>query len=285
MPRGSSSLTTLPGCVFAFAGEGNYRFGFNGQEKVDEVNGSVGTHNTAEFWEYDTRTGRRWNLDPKPNPSWSIYSCFENSPIWHSDPQGDTISINLHAILFGLNKWWLWGASRMKKQTDDGVYVIYAHSNIALIDDNSEDTDRQQRSGHAVTTPRAWNAMMAKKVPGWKKNMERKKEMTVIIMGCNAGSSELVQCHGKDCETFEAKDYGGSIAVRISKEYANLRVIAPDGYLVLSGNIGDRMDASVTNHKGDAGFVTFKDGEPIDKTEPGEKFMGVNTQNKETQDH
>jgi hypothetical protein len=42
-----------------------YRFGFNGQEKVNEIAG-VGNHNTAEFWEYDTRLGRRWNLDPKP---------------------------------------------------------------------------------------------------------------------------------------------------------------------------------------------------------------------------
>jgi hypothetical protein len=37
-----------------------YRYGFNGQEKSDEIAGE-GNHNTAEFWEYDTRTGRRWN--------------------------------------------------------------------------------------------------------------------------------------------------------------------------------------------------------------------------------
>ena len=42
-----------------------YRFGFNGQEKVDEIAGA-GNHTTAEFWEYDTRLGRRWNRDPEP---------------------------------------------------------------------------------------------------------------------------------------------------------------------------------------------------------------------------
>jgi hypothetical protein len=40
---------------------GDYRYGFNGQEKVDEISG-VGNHNTALFWEYDTRLGRRWNV-------------------------------------------------------------------------------------------------------------------------------------------------------------------------------------------------------------------------------
>ena len=35
-----------------------YRFGFNGQEKVNEIAG-VGNHNTALFWEYDTRTAQR----------------------------------------------------------------------------------------------------------------------------------------------------------------------------------------------------------------------------------
>lgn len=68
-----------------------YRFGFNGQEKVDEIAGE-GNHNTAKFWEYDTRTGRRWNQDPKPNFSISNYAAFANNPIWFSDALGDTIT-------------------------------------------------------------------------------------------------------------------------------------------------------------------------------------------------
>lgn len=36
-----------------------YRYGFNGQEKVDEIAGQ-GNHYTAEFWEYDSRTGRQF---------------------------------------------------------------------------------------------------------------------------------------------------------------------------------------------------------------------------------
>ena len=66
-----------------------YRFGFNTQEKIDEIAGP-GNHNTATFWEYDGRLGRRWNLDPKPNPSISIYSAFASNPIFYFDKNGDT---------------------------------------------------------------------------------------------------------------------------------------------------------------------------------------------------
>ncbi|MCF8447712.1 MAG: hypothetical protein K9H61_12015, partial [Bacteroidia bacterium] len=69
-----------------------YSFGFNGQEKDDEVSGAGNTM-TAEFWEYDTRLGRRWNLDPKPNSSLSSYSCFLNNPICVIDANGDTTTI------------------------------------------------------------------------------------------------------------------------------------------------------------------------------------------------
>ena len=65
-----------------------YEFGFNGQMKVNEVAG-VGNWNTAEFWEYNTRTGLRANMDPKVNTWESPYNTFNANPIWHSDPNGD----------------------------------------------------------------------------------------------------------------------------------------------------------------------------------------------------
>ncbi|MDP3930554.1 MAG: RHS repeat-associated core domain-containing protein, partial [Bacteroidota bacterium] len=70
-----------------------YRFGFNGQEKDDEVSG-VGNTMTAEFWEYDGRLGRRWNVDPKPiSSSISPYATFNNNPILFIDRGGDTTFI------------------------------------------------------------------------------------------------------------------------------------------------------------------------------------------------
>jgi hypothetical protein len=65
-----------------------YRFGYNGQEKVDEIAGA-GNHTTALFWEYDTRLGRRWNLDPVPQIAISDYAVNRSNPIYNNDPDGD----------------------------------------------------------------------------------------------------------------------------------------------------------------------------------------------------
>jgi len=67
-----------------------YRIGFNGHEKTDEISG-YGNHNTAMYWEYDTRLGSRWNVDPKPIPTISNYACFGNNPIQNYDILGDSL--------------------------------------------------------------------------------------------------------------------------------------------------------------------------------------------------
>ncbi len=70
---------------------GVYNFAFNSQEKDDEIYGSTGTSYTAQFWQYDSRLGRRWNLDPKPQITMSDYACFSNNPVWFTDPLGDKV--------------------------------------------------------------------------------------------------------------------------------------------------------------------------------------------------
>ena len=74
-------------------GVGSYRYGFNGQEKSTEINDQL---TTALFWEFDSRIGRRWNVDPKPNISFSPYSCFVGNPIFNSDPLGDSLPKNIN---------------------------------------------------------------------------------------------------------------------------------------------------------------------------------------------
>lgn len=66
---------------------GNYRYGFNGQEKDDEIAGG-GNSYSAEYWQYDSRLGRRWNVDPVVKEHESPYACFANNPIWFIDPLG-----------------------------------------------------------------------------------------------------------------------------------------------------------------------------------------------------
>jgi hypothetical protein len=80
----------MPGRSFKV--DSNYRYGYNGQEKSNEISGN-GNHNTAEFWEYDTRVGRRWNKDVIAKPWESSYATFAGNPISFADPDGaDTIT-------------------------------------------------------------------------------------------------------------------------------------------------------------------------------------------------
>jgi hypothetical protein len=65
----------------------DYRYGMNTQEKDNEIASGI---YTAEFWEYDSRIARRWNLDPIPNPSMSDYTCFSDNPILNEDQEGDS---------------------------------------------------------------------------------------------------------------------------------------------------------------------------------------------------
>jgi RHS repeat-associated protein len=76
---------TMPGRQY---NGGDYRYGFNGMEKDAEVN-EVGNSYTAEFWQYDSRLGRRWNVDPVMKFDISLYCSFANNPIIFIDPNGD----------------------------------------------------------------------------------------------------------------------------------------------------------------------------------------------------
>jgi hypothetical protein len=62
----------------------------NGQGKDDEI--AEGIY-TAQYWEYDSRLCRRWNLDPKPVVGISEYACFANNPILFTDVLGDTSAL------------------------------------------------------------------------------------------------------------------------------------------------------------------------------------------------
>lgn len=78
----------MPTATYKFR-EG-YRYGFNGQEKDDEVKG-VGNQYTTEFRQYDPRLGRWLAIDPlfRKFPWQSPYVAFDNKPIVLADPNGD----------------------------------------------------------------------------------------------------------------------------------------------------------------------------------------------------
>lgn len=64
------------------------RYGFNGMEQSSEIKGE-GNSYTAEYWEYDSRLVRRWNIDPVIKDYESPYMAFSGNPILFNDPDGD----------------------------------------------------------------------------------------------------------------------------------------------------------------------------------------------------
>jgi hypothetical protein len=66
-------------------------YGFGGQERSTEINENS---YTAEFWQYDSRIGRRWNVDPVKKDYESPYSVLGNNPIWFIDTNGADTTIN-----------------------------------------------------------------------------------------------------------------------------------------------------------------------------------------------
>jgi RHS repeat-associated protein len=80
-----------PGRKFV-QGVKKYRYSINGQEKETELNENI---TTAEYWEYDSRLGRRWNVDPVSKEYESPYAAFANNPIWNIDPDGSDTAKSL----------------------------------------------------------------------------------------------------------------------------------------------------------------------------------------------
>ena len=81
-----------------FAGGKGYRYGFGTQETDDEVSGR-GNSYTAEFWQYDCRLGRRWNVDPMPDYWESVYGVLLSNPIRFTDFYGNTEDERKQAVL------------------------------------------------------------------------------------------------------------------------------------------------------------------------------------------
>lgn len=67
------------------AGSNSYRYSINGQEKEKELSENI---TSAEFWMYDSRIARRWNIDPIFKENESPYASFGNNPIWNIDVDG-----------------------------------------------------------------------------------------------------------------------------------------------------------------------------------------------------
>lgn len=78
---------------------------------------------TAEFWQYDARIGRRWNVDPVVKEYESPYAAFGNNPIWNVDPDGsDTTKYLSNKQLVDALKI---GTEAVRSKIDAKVYNKY----------------------------------------------------------------------------------------------------------------------------------------------------------------
>lgn len=72
-------------------GPEDYRYGFNGMEKDNEIKGNA---NSLDFGArvYDPRVGRWLSVDPLYNlqPGWSTYKFAKDNPLIYIDPEGKT---------------------------------------------------------------------------------------------------------------------------------------------------------------------------------------------------
>jgi len=89
------NLTSIPIAIGSVFDKG-YRYGFNTQEKGEEI---AKGHYTAEYWEYDSRLGRRWNLDPVSQISFCEYSFLRNNPNFFIDIKSDEFDESSQKIL------------------------------------------------------------------------------------------------------------------------------------------------------------------------------------------
>lgn len=122
----------MPGRKFKQAGS-DYRYSINGQEKERELNENI---TTAMFWEYDSRTGRRWNIDPITKEFESPYATFGCNPILMVDPLGldwykDTKGKNKGDVVFmegsGKHKGYQNITGSWTKRNSRGFSYLYGH--------------------------------------------------------------------------------------------------------------------------------------------------------------
>jgi len=119
----------MPETGRSYSAGNQYRYGFQGHEVSTEINANS---YTAEFWEYDARTGRRWNIDPSPKSYESVYASFSGNPIWFIDPNGkDTLLYRLYGgQLVDVKKG---GMGKSPIYTVDDTYAIRHEKDIKLL--------------------------------------------------------------------------------------------------------------------------------------------------------
>jgi RHS repeat-associated protein len=108
-----------------------YRWGFQGHEQDNEIKGT-GNHLSFGNYGYDTRLGRRWNLDPVDQIGISNYAVFGNNPIMLIDKNSKfPIAVHIEIMKTVMGKYNL----PLKIQSNDDVYGMVDNGLITGVGD------------------------------------------------------------------------------------------------------------------------------------------------------
>ena len=178
------------------AGSG-YRYGFNGQEKLTEIYGT-GNMNIAEYWHYDTRIGKRWNLDPKGIVSNSPYTCFANNPLIYTDMNGDTTAyynMETNELLGTINDASRYNRIKIDKEVWDGQQAHVEYFGLDI-------TTQNWANWYVKTTNSIGD--IAELTDG-EEHISRQNDMRFTFTGTAELSSNILNC--TDCTEYYSNGF------------------------------------------------------------------------------
>jgi RHS repeat-associated protein len=113
-----------------------YRYGFQGQERDDEVKGE-GNSYTTFFRKFDSRLGRTFSLDPVMRSEMSMYGMMSNNPIVKIDPLGDDDYFSIRGAYFGSDD----KKSKLIKIVCEGEEISFYNSIILGVESISNNSN------------------------------------------------------------------------------------------------------------------------------------------------
>jgi RHS repeat-associated protein len=125
----------MPGRHWTADSSDEYRFGFNGMEKDNEVKGHGNSYNFNARM-YDPRLGRFLSVDPKFSkfPKRSPYVGFNNTPIFFVDPSGET------------------GVAHVEKNEDGKTTKITIEADIHVKGASTEQIDKMNKKFNQIVS-------------------------------------------------------------------------------------------------------------------------------------
>jgi len=156
---GAGVLAWLEGCEVPCCGsfeppvvvqKHGYRYGFQGQEKDDEMHGATGTSYDFGARIYDPRVGRWLSLDPlaKKYSDLSPYCFVGNNPIAFVDPNGKEIVIH-----YGDNQSYTYGSNQ---PVPDDAFVMETVLALNHLIANAQEPERIVES-MAISNQFTWS--------------------------------------------------------------------------------------------------------------------------------